>query len=98
MSHLGYKILYKILNDDPRTLAERCYTPGSTWSRVAPARMPLVSLESALCASSTWSSCAFKYELTSPTPHHLDLAVFARPITEDDPRRPAAPRPHIPSP
>src|SRR6476620_8753573 len=27
MSHLGYKILYKILNDDPRTLAERCYTP-----------------------------------------------------------------------
>jgi hypothetical protein len=27
MSHLGFKILYKILNDDPRTLAERCYTP-----------------------------------------------------------------------
>ena len=27
MSHLGYRILYKILNDDPRTLAERCYTP-----------------------------------------------------------------------
>src|ERR671921_634225 len=27
MSHLGFKILYKILNDDPRTLAERCYAP-----------------------------------------------------------------------
>ena len=27
MSHLGYRILYKILNDDPRTLAERAYTP-----------------------------------------------------------------------
>lgn len=27
MSHLGYRILYKVLNDDPRTLAERCYAP-----------------------------------------------------------------------
>ena len=27
MSHLGYRILYKILNDDPRTLAERAYLP-----------------------------------------------------------------------
>src|SRR5262252_1094300 len=27
MSHLGFKILYKLLNDDPRTLAERCYAP-----------------------------------------------------------------------
>ncbi len=27
MSHLGYRMLYKILNDDPRVLAERCYTP-----------------------------------------------------------------------
>src|SRR5690606_2566708 len=27
MSHLGYRILYKLLNDDPRLLAERCYTP-----------------------------------------------------------------------
>jgi biopolymer transport protein ExbB len=25
MSHLGFKILYKILNDEPRTLAERAY-------------------------------------------------------------------------
>ncbi len=27
MSHLGYRILYKILNEDSGVLAERCYTP-----------------------------------------------------------------------
>src|SRR5262245_15299312 len=27
MSHLGFKILYDILNRDERTLAERCYAP-----------------------------------------------------------------------
>src|SRR5260221_10425468 len=27
MSHLGFKILYSILNGDERTLAERCYAP-----------------------------------------------------------------------
>src|SRR5882762_10339928 len=27
MSHLGFKILYKVLNDDARTLAERAYAP-----------------------------------------------------------------------
>ena len=27
MSHLGYRMLYRILNDDRRTLAERCYAP-----------------------------------------------------------------------
>jgi radical SAM family uncharacterized protein/radical SAM-linked protein len=27
MSHLGYRILYRILNDHPRLLAERCYAP-----------------------------------------------------------------------
>ncbi|MDX2050825.1 MAG: TIGR03960 family B12-binding radical SAM protein [Polyangiaceae bacterium] len=48
MSHLGYRILYRILNDDPRTLAERCYTP---WPDMGEALMAhgklLVSLESA---------------------------------------------------
>ena len=48
MSHLGYKILYKILNDDPRTLAERCYTPWTDMERELRQRgLPLVSLESA---------------------------------------------------
>ncbi len=48
MSHLGYKILYKILNDDPRTLAERCYAPWSDMEAQLRARgLPLVALESA---------------------------------------------------
>ena len=47
MSHLGYRILYKILNDDPRTLAERCYTPWVDLQAELVARgLPLVSLES----------------------------------------------------
>lgn len=47
MSHLGYRILYKILNDDPRTLAERCYTPWLDMQGELVARgLPLVSLES----------------------------------------------------
>jgi radical SAM family uncharacterized protein/radical SAM-linked protein len=47
MSHLGYKILYKILNDDPRTLAERAYCPWVDMEAELRARqLPLVSLES----------------------------------------------------
>jgi radical SAM family uncharacterized protein/radical SAM-linked protein len=48
MSHLGFKILYKILNDDPRTLAERAYAPWVDMRHELEARgLPLVSLESA---------------------------------------------------
>jgi len=48
MSHLGFRILYKILNDDERTLAERCYTPWLDMQRELTERgVPLVSLESA---------------------------------------------------
>jgi radical SAM family uncharacterized protein/radical SAM-linked protein len=48
MSHLGFKILYKILNDDPRTLAERCYAPWvDLEAELATRKLPLVSLESA---------------------------------------------------
>jgi radical SAM family uncharacterized protein/radical SAM-linked protein len=48
MSHLGFKILYKILNDDPRTLAERAYAPWVDMERELRARgLPLLSLESA---------------------------------------------------
>jgi radical SAM family uncharacterized protein/radical SAM-linked protein len=46
MSHLGFKILYQILNDDPRTLAERAYCPWVDMERELRARgLPLVSLE-----------------------------------------------------
>src|SRR5450432_347136 len=48
MSHLGFKILYKILNDDPRTLAERAYAPWLDMEAQLRARgLPLVSSESA---------------------------------------------------
>jgi radical SAM family uncharacterized protein/radical SAM-linked protein len=48
MSHLGYKILYKILNDDPRTLAERAYAPWVDMEAQLRARgLPLVSSETA---------------------------------------------------
>jgi radical SAM family uncharacterized protein/radical SAM-linked protein len=47
MSHLGFKILYKILNDDPRTLAERCYAPWVDMEAELRKRgLPLISLES----------------------------------------------------
>ncbi|MFO0679027.1 MAG: TIGR03960 family B12-binding radical SAM protein [Polyangiaceae bacterium] len=48
MSHLGYKILYKILNDAEGTLAERCYAPWIDMEKELRTRkLPLVSLESA---------------------------------------------------
>ena len=48
MSHLGYKILYSILNADPRTLAERAYAPWPDMEKELRARgVPLVSHESA---------------------------------------------------
>ena len=48
MSHLGFKILYGILNDHPRTLAERCYTPWIDMEAELRTRgVALLSLESA---------------------------------------------------
>src|SRR5580658_888549 len=48
MSHLGFKILYKLLNDDPRTLAERAYAPWIDMEAELRARgLPLVTCESA---------------------------------------------------
>jgi len=48
MSHLGFKILYKLLNDDPRTLAERAYAPWVDMEAELRARgLPLVTCESA---------------------------------------------------
>jgi radical SAM family uncharacterized protein/radical SAM-linked protein len=48
MSHLGFKILYKILNDHPRTLAERAYAPWIDMeAQLRARRLPLVSCETA---------------------------------------------------
>src|SRR5688500_5861096 len=47
MSHLGFRILYRILNDDPRTLAERCYAPWvDLQEQILAHGKRLVSLES----------------------------------------------------
>jgi len=47
MSHLGYRILYALLNDNPRILAERCYAPWVDLQELLrERRLPLVSLES----------------------------------------------------
>jgi radical SAM family uncharacterized protein/radical SAM-linked protein len=47
MSHLGYRILYKLLNDAPNTLAERCYAPWpDLTSKLHKHGQLLVSLES----------------------------------------------------
>ena len=47
MSHLGFKILYKILNDHPRTLADRAYCPWVDMEALLrKTELPLVALES----------------------------------------------------
>jgi hypothetical protein len=57
MSHLGYRILYKILNDDPRTLAERAYLPWTDMQRQLHEHGKLlVSLESS--PTRTCSPCS----------------------------------------
>jgi radical SAM family uncharacterized protein/radical SAM-linked protein len=48
MSHLGFKILYGIVNGHPQLLAERCYAPWSDMEHeLRSRREPLRSLESA---------------------------------------------------
>ncbi len=48
MSHLGFKILYKIVNDHPRLLAERAYAPWTDMeAQLRKRSVPLVSCESA---------------------------------------------------
>jgi radical SAM family uncharacterized protein/radical SAM-linked protein len=66
MSHLGYRILYKILNDDRRTLAERAYLPWTDMQRKLHEHGKLlVSLESSrpLC-DFDMVGFSLQYELT----------------------------------
>ena len=66
MSHLGFRMLYKILNDDPRTLAERAYTPWIDMQReLMKHGKLLLSLESArpLCDFDV-VGFSLQYELT----------------------------------
>ena len=66
MSHLGFRMLYKILNDHPRTLAERAYTPWIDMQRELKKHGKLLlSLESArpLCDFDV-VGFSLQYELT----------------------------------
>jgi radical SAM family uncharacterized protein/radical SAM-linked protein len=66
MSHLGFRMLYKILNDDERTLAERAYAPWVDMQRELMAHgQLLLSLESArpLCDFDV-VGFSLQYELT----------------------------------
>jgi radical SAM family uncharacterized protein/radical SAM-linked protein len=66
MSHLGFRMLYKILNDNPRTLAERAYTPWIDMQRQLTLHGKLLlSLESArpLCDFDV-VGFSLQYELT----------------------------------
>ncbi len=69
MSHLGYRILYKVLNDDPRTLAERCYAPWiDLQAKLQEHGKLLVSLESARPLSDfDVVGFSLQYELTYST-------------------------------
>ncbi|HVZ33867.1 MAG TPA: TIGR03960 family B12-binding radical SAM protein, partial [Polyangiaceae bacterium] len=66
MSHLGFRILYKLLNDDAGVLAERCYTPWLDMQRELRSHGELLrSLESArpLCEFDV-VGFSLQYELT----------------------------------
>ena len=91
MSHLGFRILYQLLNDDPRTLAERCYTPWVDMQEQLLAHgQLLVSLENArpLCDFDV-VGFSLQYELTyTNILTMLDLGgipLRAAQRSEDDP-------------
>ncbi len=66
MSHLGTKILYKLLNDHPRIAAERAFCPWVDMEAELRARgLPLVSLETATpLADFDVVGFSLQYELT----------------------------------
>ena len=60
MSHLGTKILYSLLNRDPRIACERAFAPWLDMEAELRARdLPLVSARAPAgrCTSSTCSAC-----------------------------------------
>src|SRR5690349_23898970 len=66
MSHLGTKILYSLLNKEPRILCERAFTPWMDMEAALRQRgLPLVSLESARpLAAFDVVGISLQYELT----------------------------------
>ena len=77
MSHLGTKILYGILNQDPRIACERAFAPwGDCEAEIWQAGLPLVTLESAApLGSFDVIGISLQYELTySNVLNLIDLA------------------------
>ncbi|MEZ4222193.1 MAG: TIGR03960 family B12-binding radical SAM protein [Polyangiaceae bacterium] len=91
MSHLGYRILYKTLNDDARTLAERAYAPWVDMEqKLIEHGKLLCSLESArpLCDFDV-VGFSLQYELTYTTILNMlqlgGIPLRARHRSDDDP-------------
>jgi len=66
MSHLGTKILYSLLNGDPRIACERAFTPWTDMEKELRARkLPILTLESALPLSAfDVVGLSLQYEMT----------------------------------
>ncbi len=92
MSHLGFRILYRILNDDPRTLAERAYAPWvdmqqrAHGAREAPG---LARERRGRCATSTWSASRCNTSSRTPTCSRCSISAASRcaasTASDDDP-------------
>src|SRR3974390_3482690 len=84
MSHLGFKILYRVRNDDVRTLAERAYAPWIDMEAQLRARgLPLVSCESARpLRDFDVVGFSLQFELTSSTVL-LMLVLGALPLRKE---------------
>src|SRR5512135_1783894 len=91
MSHLGTKILYSLLNKQPRILCERAFTPWVDMERELRARnLPLVTLESAhKLADFDVVGISLQYEMTYTNVLTLldlgGIALRARDRDEDAP-------------
>src|SRR5947208_9300867 len=66
MSHLGTKILYSVLNKEPKIACERAFTPWPDMERELRKRgLPLVSLENARPLKDFDAiGCSLQFELT----------------------------------
>src|SRR3954470_21890437 len=77
MSHLGTKILYGVLNKDPRIACERAFAPwGDCEAELRARKLPLVTLETATpLGAFDVLGLSLQYELTySNVLNILDLA------------------------
>lgn len=91
MSHLGTKIIYSILNKDPRIACERAFTPWVDMERELRARkLPIYSLESARPLSDfDVVGFSLQYEMTYTNALNiLDLSGIPRRSSDRDEHHP----------